>query len=113
MRVQPHAETSSDTKEDAMSLTPEERAQLIVNLCCDQFPDWCDLTPGMPASIEIAIGREIRAAVAAQKERDKRRVLEQRCERGTTWDRALLTAVEAIEHHEPVVAAIRGSDDAG
>jgi len=45
-----------------------------------------------------------KSAVKAERERCRRRVLEQRCERGTPWDRALLTAVEAIDNDKPVVA---------
>jgi hypothetical protein len=51
-----------------------------------------------------AIVAAVTDAVKAERARCIRRVHEQRCERGTPWDRALLTAVSAIDNDEPVVA---------
>ena len=79
---------------------------------------WCEPHASLDYTLPQCDGEpclvceEIRAAVEAERERCRRRVLEQRCERGTPWDRALLTAVSAIDNDEPVVAIRAGGTDA-
>jgi hypothetical protein len=49
----------------------------------------------------IRLREALRAAVAGEKERCLLKVAEQRCERGTPWDAALVAAMEAIRGEKP------------
>lgn len=77
--------------------TPEEMAEKFLDRLGDLFFSYSV----RPTKFKKAFADKIRAAVAAETKRCRRRVLEQRREKGTYRDRALLAAVKAIDTSTP------------
>jgi hypothetical protein len=96
-------------------LTPEERVarNCVESYLIDarQFVEWMSRQPlgNAAAALEAVVAHKVRV----ETERCLRRVHEQRCERGTPWDRALTAAVNAIRNDEPVVALGRTPSENG